>query len=163
MFHLYISYRYRYRYIHKTPFAPFPSRRTAQFRGIAKPATMLEAGKHSKSIILTAVVLACCVSLLILNSVWHPSELLGTIVAVEPAPSTIPKKLWYKLGPNGLNDDTRAWTDNCIRNNAGYGVEFMTESSADAYVQNTFGVSHPELVEIYLGLTGSCLWFEPAK
>lgn len=34
----------------------------------------------------------------------------------------------------------------------------MTESSADAYVQDTFEALHPKLVKIYLGLTSSCLY-----
>jgi hypothetical protein len=33
----------------------------------------------------------------------------------------------------------------------------MTEDSADSYVRNKFGETHPDLVEIYLGLTGTDL------
>lgn len=74
--------------------------------------------------------------------------------SAPPAPSGIPTKLWYKLGPNGLSKDGRAWTSSCIDLNPGYDVEFMTDSSADRWVENTFNASNPELVEIFLGLPG---------
>lgn len=115
-------------------------------------------GKHSTSIALTALALfLSSLSLLVLYIFWHPSELWGTVGRLLPgeSPSTIPRKLWYKLGPKGLSDDARAWTDSCIGNNTAYKVEFMTEDSADAYVQKTFGAEHPDLVDVYLGLTGS--------
>ncbi len=117
--------------------------------------------KRSRSFVLTALFLACLSPLLVYAS-WRPGGLWGINFAVRPAaqaaprPPAIPKKLWYKLGPKGLNDQTRAWTDGCIRNNTDYRVEFMTESSADRYVQQAFGASDPGLVGIYLGLTGSC-------
>jgi hypothetical protein len=115
--------------------------------------------KLSRSILVTALFLACFPGLIV-YSFWRPSEhwTFGSRRShsrpAQPHSSTIPKKLWYKLGPNGLNDETRAWTDSCIGNNTNYEVEFMTDSSADRYVQSTFGASHPDLVEIYLGLTG---------
>ncbi|KAK4148849.1 glycosyltransferase [Chaetomidium leptoderma] len=126
----------------------------------------LAARKLSRSFVLAVLFLAFFFPLLVYSS-WRPSELWGnkfsarpaqtapTTQTAEPAPThpRIPKKLWYKLGPKGLNDQTRAWTDGCIRNNTDYEVEFMTESSADRYVQRTFGPSDPGLVEIYLGLT----------
>lgn len=35
----------------------------------------------------------------------------------------------------------------------------MTEASADTYIQNTFGSTYPELVNIYLGLSGSFMHY----
>ncbi|KAK3941771.1 hypothetical protein QBC46DRAFT_381941 [Diplogelasinospora grovesii] len=81
----------------------------------------------------------------------------STISTPTPTPSstkaTIPKKIWYKLGPKGLNDHTREWTDSCIQNNTDYKVEFMTDSSAESYVRRTFSASHPDVVEVYFNLT----------
>ncbi|KAF2276651.1 uncharacterized protein EI97DRAFT_449987 [Westerdykella ornata] len=72
----------------------------------------------------------------------------------------IPKLLWYKLGPKGLNEDTRAWTESCIELNPTYTAEFMTDEAADAYVKNTFASRSDiddrtvsSIVESYLGLT----------
>jgi len=73
-------------------------------------------------------------------------------------PSRIPKTLWYKLGPKGLNEQTRAWTDTCINRNPDYHVNFLTDHSADVYVQQRFGSSRPDLVEIYHGLSGVFLF-----
>jgi alpha 1,6-mannosyltransferase len=64
----------------------------------------------------------------------------------------IPKKLWYKLGPHGINDEIRGWTDTCIKNNPGYHVEFMTDESGDEWVKKAFAW-RPDIVETYLGLT----------
>ncbi|KAH7137930.1 hypothetical protein B0J11DRAFT_421491, partial [Dendryphion nanum] len=60
--------------------------------------------------------------------------------------------IWYKLGPNGLNNDTRRWIDSCIKSNPGYRVEFMTDQTADAHVKSAFA-SRPDILESYLGLT----------
>ncbi|KAK4140972.1 uncharacterized protein C8A04DRAFT_39500 [Dichotomopilus funicola] len=70
----------------------------------------------------------------------------------QPHSSPIPKTLWYKLGPKGLTAEARAWTNTCIGNNTDYQVRFMTDSSADMLIQEKFGATHPDLVEIYLGL-----------
>ncbi|ROT39588.1 hypothetical protein SODALDRAFT_377529 [Sodiomyces alkalinus F11] len=67
--------------------------------------------------------------------------------------SGIPKKLWYKLGPKGLNEKTQAWTDSCIKNNTDYEAVFLNDSAADTYVIRTFGESDPDLVDLYLNLT----------
>jgi alpha 1,6-mannosyltransferase len=69
-----------------------------------------------------------------------------------PPPAEIPKIIWYKLGPRGLNDNTRRWTESCISKNPNYRAEFLTDESADQYVKTAF-VSRPDIVESYLGLT----------
>lgn len=76
-------------------------------------------------------------------------------------PSKVPKKLWYKLGPKGLNDKTQAWTDTCIQNNKDYEAVFLNDTTADNYVLQTFGESNPDLVDLYLNLTGTLLLFSP--
>jgi alpha 1,6-mannosyltransferase len=75
--------------------------------------------------------------------------------AVAPAPaagrSEIPKIIWYKLGPHGLSEDTRRWTDSCIHSNPEYDAHFMTDGSSDDYVRKHFA-SRPDIVENYLAL-----------
>ncbi|CAE7002672.1 hypothetical protein PTNB73_10301 [Pyrenophora teres f. teres] len=63
----------------------------------------------------------------------------------------IPKLLWYKLGPMGLRDDTRTWTNSCITANPDYRATFMTDETADEYVKKAY-VMRPDIVENYLGL-----------
>ncbi|KAH8841312.1 hypothetical protein MCOR27_001375 [Pyricularia oryzae] len=65
----------------------------------------------------------------------------------------IPKKLWFKLGPKGLDDNTRAWSDSCIKANPTYKVSFMNDATADKWVEENFGKTHPDLVELYQALT----------
>ncbi|KAK7749986.1 hypothetical protein SLS62_008095 [Diatrype stigma] len=66
--------------------------------------------------------------------------------------TTIPQKIWYKLGPKGLSDEIREWSDSCIDKNPTYHPEFLTDSSSDEYVIKIFA-SYPELVESYIDLT----------
>ena len=81
----------------------------------------------------------------------------GPVATPDPASSasTIPKKLWYKLGPQGLTHQAYRWTATCIQQNPGYEVNYLTEQGGDAYVQKIFGKSRPDLVEIYLALSGT--------
>ncbi|PSN60502.1 hypothetical protein BS50DRAFT_200316 [Corynespora cassiicola Philippines] len=69
-----------------------------------------------------------------------------------PKPNEIPKIIWYKLGPSGLNNNSRIWTDSCINGNPDYRAEFMTDEVADDYVKSAF-TSRPDILESYLGLT----------
>lgn len=58
----------------------------------------------------------------------------------------IPKKIWYKLGPRGLNDDTRGWTDTCMAQNPQYHAEFLTDKSADDFVVDKLA-DRPDIVD----------------
>ena len=81
------------------------------------------------------------------------TERLTTPPPPPPPPRPkIPKKLWYKLGPSGLNPDTTQWTDSCIHANPDYNATFLTDTSADAWVADTFGATHPDLVVSYRDL-----------
>ncbi|KAG6357663.1 hypothetical protein INS49_013542 [Diaporthe citri] len=63
----------------------------------------------------------------------------------------IPRKIWYKFGARGLSHDAIAWTGSCIEKNPGYAVEFLTDETADAWVQKRFA-HRPDIVEVYLAL-----------
>lgn len=70
----------------------------------------------------------------------------------DDAGDRVPRKIWYKLGPNGLSDDNRGWIDSCARANPGYRVEYMTDASGDAYVRAKYA-DRRDVVDSYLGLT----------
>ncbi|CAN9173837.1 unnamed protein product [Alternaria alternata] len=63
----------------------------------------------------------------------------------------IPKLIWYKLGPRGLSEEARNWTDSCIKPNPEYEARFMTDESSDEYVRKTFA-SRPDIVDNFLAL-----------
>jgi alpha 1,6-mannosyltransferase len=73
-------------------------------------------------------------------------------VLIPVTTTTIPEKIWYKLGPRGLSDECRAWTDTCITKNPSYQVEFLTDESGDAYVRDNFA-SRPDIIKTYLALS----------
>jgi hypothetical protein len=93
----------------------------------------------------------------------NPLDLILPYRPPAPAPShalsspLIPKKLWYKTGPKGLSDITAKCLRSCIQSNPGYEVQILTEDAADLFVNQTFSKSHPDLVEMYLGLPGMLL------
>ncbi|KAF2799743.1 glycosyltransferase family 32 protein [Melanomma pulvis-pyrius CBS 109.77] len=102
---------------------------------------------------LTFYASTAIVSLFAIAFLYHFWDFADRPTHAQSAPPTeIPRNLWYKLGPNGLNNQTREWTDSCIKNNPGYEFEFMTDLSADTYVKDSFA-HRPEIVETYLGLT----------
>jgi alpha 1,6-mannosyltransferase len=79
--------------------------------------------------------------------------ILATIPLPEEKPqaSAIPEKIWYKLGPKGLSNESRAMIDTCLQKNPTYQSIFMTDISGDIYVKETFK-SRPEIIETYLAL-----------
>jgi len=96
----------------------------------------------------TALITLCALAFL-----YHFWGLHNRPPPAQPLlPTKIPEILWYKLGPSALNNQTREWTDSCIKNNPNYRSEFMTDASADAYVAKAFA-SRPDIVETHLSLT----------
>lgn len=67
--------------------------------------------------------------------------------------NTIPKKIWYKLGPKGKTNEVKEWTSSCIEQNPEWKSKFMTDASSDRYVETTFLATRPDIVEVYLNLT----------
>jgi alpha 1,6-mannosyltransferase len=103
---------------------------------------------------------ALCAIFFLLYHVWSldgkpttlaPQPWLSGSSSSSSSSSRIPKKIWYKLGPKGLSNQTREWTDSCLADNPDYEHEFMTDLSGDAFVKTAFS-SHPDLVESYLAL-----------
>lgn len=84
-----------------------------------------------------------------LDNVWSLRSLIP--LQLESNGVDIPRKIWYKLGPRGLSDEARTWTESCLQRNPEYEHEFMTDTSGDSWVQKTFA-THP-IVETYLNLT----------
>lgn len=103
----------------------------------------------SSKFLFSAVLITFC-GVVFLYRCWHFGE--RPVPLHLPLYDGVPKKIWYKLGPSGLSNDSREWTDSCINANPNYQAEFMTDDSADAYVANKFA-SRPELVETYSNLT----------
>ena len=72
-----------------------------------------------------------------------------SLSAETPSATAVPAKIWYKLGPKGLNDETRGWIDTCLKKNPTFQSEFMTDLVGDSYVKEKFAL-RPEIVETYL-------------
>jgi mannosyltransferase OCH1-like enzyme len=98
------------------------------------------------------------IALCLIALIYHFFSIQGHFIARAPGASAvrqhsgIPKLIWYKLGPNGLSEETRNWTNSCIENNPGYQAQFLTDESSDDYVRKTFAESRPDIVDAYLAL-----------
>ncbi len=83
------------------------------------------------------------------NASRYPLHPLAPSIASSTG---IPKKIWYKLGRYGLEEDFQNWTDTCITQNPDYHPTFLTDESADTWVRKHFA-SRPDIVSIYTGLS----------
>ncbi|KAF2708600.1 glycosyltransferase family 32 protein [Pleomassaria siparia CBS 279.74] len=98
-------------------------------------------------------VSAALITSVLVGFVYHFWALDIRPLTVPPRlPTGIPKKIWYKLGPSGLSNRSRMWTESCLKNNTNYEYEFMTDNSAEAYVRKAFA-SRPDIVETYTGVS----------
>lgn len=61
--------------------------------------------------------------------------------------------MWYKLGAKGLSDEARNWTDTRIRQNPDWQATFLTDASADDWVQNSYASTRPDIVEVYRNIS----------
>ncbi|TGO35241.1 hypothetical protein BHYA_0165g00130 [Botrytis hyacinthi] len=63
-----------------------------------------------------------------------------------------PKKLWYKVGPQGVSDEAKRFRHHCLDINPGYKYEVLTDAFADEYVWKWF--SHrPDILNTYFSLS----------
>ena len=77
------------------------------------------------------------IALCVIGLVYHILFVQNGFTIRAPGPprppqqstNEIPKLLWYKLGPKGLTEESREWTNTCIQNNPEYKATFMTEES----------------------------------
>lgn len=86
------------------------------------------------------------------HTIYQGIQYLHLNFLPPPPSSSIPKIIWYKLGPHGLNNDTQAWTDSCITANPDYDVQFLTDEDAEDFVLSAFG-NRPDILEAYFGLS----------
>lgn len=80
------------------------------------------------------------------------SQLPSAPTQSPPTPAWIPEKLWYKVGPKGLNDELRRYTDSCITKNPTFQPEFLTDISGDQFVRDHFA-ARPDIVEAFLAIS----------
>ncbi|KAF9249416.1 hypothetical protein DTO027I6_2338 [Penicillium roqueforti] len=64
----------------------------------------------------------------------------------------IPEKIWYKVGPKGLSDQSEEWLHDCLHKNPAHSAQIMTDLTGDQYVQENFG-DRPDIVDAYLSLS----------
>jgi alpha 1,6-mannosyltransferase len=64
----------------------------------------------------------------------------------------IPKTIWYKVGPKGLNENTKKWTNSCIGQNPEHRATFMTDQTSHSFVIERFG-DRPDLLKVFTEMT----------
>ncbi|KAI6382178.1 hypothetical protein MCOR25_000769 [Pyricularia grisea] len=71
--------------------------------------------------------------------------------STKAVPDTIPKKLWYKIGPAGLRKDLKPYVKSCLTN-PGYDFEFLTDTSGDEFVREHYSWN-PNIINTFLSIT----------
>lgn len=51
---------------------------------------------------------------------------------------SIPRTIWYKLGPKGLDKDASGWVDSCLTKNPTWTAQYMMDANADEWVARSF-------------------------
>ncbi|CAJ2512310.1 Uu.00g053250.m01.CDS01 [Anthostomella pinea] len=102
-------------------------------------------------LLAAAGVLTVCYCLLSLQGPRWTSQVLFHFEQT-PQQTTIPNKLWYKVGPRSMNDELRGYTRSCIANNPTFQLEFLTDISGDDFVKTQFA-SRPDLVDAFLNIS----------
>ena len=111
---------------------------------------------HRRPVVLKFTVFASfCCFIILLSRTWilhnvYPAVIIFLGSSTVPA-AAIPEKLWYKLGPNGLNSELQGYVDTCLTKNPTFQHEFMTDLSGDAFVKEHFA-SRPDILENFLSL-----------
>lgn len=95
-----------------------------------------------------------------LRAIWEgryyfataPASPLATAATQSPSATLgIPSRLWYKVGPKGLNDQLRGYTDSCINKNPTFELEFLTDASGDQFVRDHFA-TRPDILDGFLAI-----------
>ncbi|KAJ5373069.1 hypothetical protein N7517_005075 [Penicillium concentricum] len=63
----------------------------------------------------------------------------------------IPERIWYKVGPKGLSDQSHEWLDECLHKNPAHSARIFTDLTGDEYVQENFA-HRPDIIAAYLAL-----------
>lgn len=84
-------------------------------------------------------------------------QILWTILPVRsttptPVDQQLSSKIWYKVGPLGLTEATRNWTQSCIDLNPEAEHEFITDAMGDEWVAKVYA-DNATVVQTYLNLT----------
>ncbi|KAJ5963868.1 uncharacterized protein N7479_003744 [Penicillium vulpinum] len=119
---------------------------------------MLSQGPAFTKFSTTSIVILSCLFFILY---FHPMRLETpeTHSAYDPsreglqlASPLIPEKIWYKVGPKGLNDQSHEWMDDCLHKNPAHSARIMTDLTGDQFVSQKFDY-RPDIVEAYLALT----------
>lgn len=86
------------------------------------------------------------------SSIAPASPLPSALIKSPQTPAGIPEKLWYKVGPKGVNDELRRYTDSCITKNPTFQYEFLTDASGDQFVTDHFA-ARPDILDGFLAIS----------
>lgn len=65
--------------------------------------------------------------------------------------TAIPEKIWYKLGPKGVPEDSEERILECLQKNPTYRHELLTDASAEQYLRDQYA-HRPDIITIYNSL-----------
>lgn len=99
-----------------------------------------------------AALIVASLTLYFMQSQHTSLAFTSRLTTTAPDNQEIPHKIWYKVGPRGLTDETRGWTQTCVGLNLDAEHEFITDDQSDEWVAREFA-ENATIVQTYLNLT----------
>ncbi|EUC27257.1 glycosyltransferase family 32 protein [Bipolaris zeicola 26-R-13] len=110
---------------------------------------MIPRPAHLARILNYYTLIAICV----IGLVYHLlSSECHFFAPVQHTTNGILKLIWYKLGPKGISNDVRNWTDTCIKSILDYQANFITDEGSDEYVRKAFAF-RLDIAQAYLAFS----------
>lgn len=108
---------------------------------------------HSKSSSPSALG-AVIITTVLLFTLWSLADEENSLAVALPwkTVDTIPRKIWYKLGPRGLSNEATDWAGGCLARNPGYAAEYMMDKNTDDWVRQAFR-HRPDIAESFSNLS----------
>ncbi|KAF7862584.1 hypothetical protein EAF04_007457 [Stromatinia cepivora] len=83
----------------------------------------------------------------------NTSVVISAPLTTHPATSPdFPKKLWYKVGAQGVSSEARRFRHHCLNINPGYKSEILTDAFADEYIWKWYS-QRPDILNTYFSLS----------
>lgn len=99
-----------------------------------------------------ATLIVASLTLYFLQSSHTSWSFTSRLTTASHEDQEIPYKIWYKVGPRGLTDETRGWTQTCIGLNSDAEHGFITDDQGDEWVARVFA-DNAMVVHTYLNIT----------
>jgi alpha 1,6-mannosyltransferase len=80
-----------------------------------------------------------------------PSTSTAALLLTSTSKPSIPSRIWYKIGPQGLSTEAQTWVQTCLATNPTYHATYLDDTTASLWVSASF-THRPDILETYHSL-----------